>query len=55
MGYAASISKFSPRRSIWLLALAAALGVILAAAGAAVSGHGVPAVKRIRVPHDGML
>ena len=50
----ASISKLWPRRCIWLLAVAAAFGVMLVAAGSPVSGHGVPAVKRIPVPHDGI-
>ncbi len=54
MSNAVSISKFSPRLSIWLLALTVALGVMLATAGSAVSGHGAPAIKRIPVPDDGI-
>ena len=54
MSYPALISKFLPRRSIWLLALAAALGVILTAACSAASGLGAPAIKRIPVPGGGI-
>ena len=54
MSYPASISKFLPRRSIWLLALAAALGAVLTAACSAVSGHATPAIKRIPVPGGGI-
>lgn len=54
MSYPASISKFLPRRSIWLLALAAALGTILTAACSAVSGRAAPAIKRIPVPGGGI-